>query len=423
MGKFRITPSGPLKGKIKIQGSKNAALPIMAAAALHDGFTIIKNCPRIKDVDNMALLLTDLGCRVFWQNQMLVIDAKDINKTVLNENISSKFRASILLLGAMVGRCNNVTVYTPGGCKIGARPIDLHIKAMTELGVLVDVKDNVLKAACDKLVAGNIIFSQKSVGATQNAILAAVFAKGKTVIKNASKEPEVKALIDALVIMGADIDITHFEDNIIEINGVSQLYDSVVEVVPDRIVLGTYMGAVLLCGGTVLFENCDIKLTRGYLDILVGMGLKVSEDENGGLLATADTRIQAIRLIKTGPYPEFPTDLQSVIMGLLSVAQGKSTLVEKVFENRLSMAKVLNDMGADIIVNNEYAYIRGVEKLRAVTAKTTDLRMAAALIIICLIATDESIIEDEYIFRGYEDIVGDLNKLGAKVLYDEAEAT
>lgn len=415
-----IHSKGRLEGSLKIQGSKNSALPIMAASVLNSGFTIIKNCPRIKDVDCMALLLTDIGCKVFWQNDMLIIDAKDVNKTVINQELSSMIRASVSLVGALLGRFGEVSANLPGGCKIGKRPIDLHLKMFEGLGASVFLREDEIKIHAAKLSGGNLKLSFPSVGATENALLCAVLADGITVIENAAMEPEVVELCNALINMGADI--SGAGTRTITINGVSELYDSVYEVLPDRIVLGTYMAATAMTKGNVEFTNCGITLTKGYLDVMCGMGLTNYMGMTEGvrpkqkIRSKMESDIMAVNMLRTEPYPGFPTDMQPIVMSALCVANGKSIIEENIFENRFLLVDELKKMGADIVVEKNRARINGVSSLVGCEVKATDLRAGAALVNAGLIADGKTVIMDvDYILRGYEDIVRDYSLLGADI--------
>lgn len=422
---IKVSPGGRLEGKLSVQGSKNSALPVMAAALLHDGFTIIKNCPRITDVDCMALLLTSAGCRVFWQNNMLVIDAKGAGPVKISEELAGRIRASILLMGAMFGRFGESDMPLPGGCRIGRRPIDMHIKAMQSLGADCRLEDGRISFTSAQPAAADIHFDKKSVGATQNAILAAVRAEGTTVITNAAVEPEVCELCLALCNMGADI--KGIGTHIITVTGVSELFDSVYEIRPDRIVLGTYMGAVAACGGDVIIDNCTPYMAHGFLDVMTAIGVECNVYEETaasgrriGMHIAMKERPHPVNYIATAPYPGFPTDMQPIVMAVLSTASGESHIEENIFENRLAVAKQLNRMGADIIIcDNRLAEIKGVPKLRGASMQAQDLRAAAGLLVAALAAESESVIcNAEYILRGYENISRDLALIGAEAVIE-----
>lgn len=415
-----VHPKGRLEGKITVQGSKNSALPIMAAALLNRGFTIIKNCPRITDVDCMALLLTDAGCNVFWQNDMLIIDAKNAAKTTVNKELAGKIRASILLMGAFLGRFGEGNMPLPGGCKIGKRPIDMHIEAMEKLGASCTIKDGCIDFSTLKMTGNRIAFRSVSVGATENALLASVLADGVTVIENAAVEPEVIEFCEALVNMGADIRGIGTKELVV--TGVDEFFDSVYEVKPDRIVLGTYIGAVAIAGGNVEFDNCNINQAYGYIDAFYAMGIKcrnlepLPQKRNGGILVSMQGRPKPVNCIKTEPHPGFPTDMQPIAMSVLSIAQGESMIIENVFENRLSIAQELRKMGADITVEGNKAIICGQERLRGETVAAGDLRASAALLVAAVAAQGDTIIKNiEYILRGYEDVCRDFLLMGADV--------
>ena len=422
---IKVSPKGRLEGKLSVQGSKNAALPVMAAALLHDGFTIIKNCPRITDVDCMALLLTSVGCRVFWQGNMLVIDAKDAKPVGISEELAGRIRASILLMGAMLGRFGEGNMPLPGGCRIGKRPVDMHIKAMQRLGACCTTDDERISFTALKPSGAKIHFDKKSVGATQNAILGAVRAEGITVIENAAVEPEVCELCDALCNMGADI--KGIGTHIITVTGVNELFDSVYEVKPDRIVLGTYMGAVAACGGDIVIDNCTPGMAHGFLDVMLAMGLecnvcdeKVLSGTRSGMHVIMKERPQPVNYIATSPYPGFPTDMQPIVMAVLSMASGESVIAENIFENRLAVAGQLNKMGADIVIsNNSIARIKGMKQLKGAVMQAQDLRAAAGLLVAALAADLDSVIcNAEYILRGYENISRDFALIGAEAVIE-----
>ncbi len=414
---IKVVPCNRLCGEVTIQGSKNAALPVMAASLLHDGFTIIKNCPRITDVDYMALLLTDAGCRVFWQGDMLVIDAKNAQKTTVNDRLAGQLRASVLMLGALFGRFQEAVLPLPGGCNIGKRPVDMHIAAMEELGAKIHTKNDAVLEVCGTLKAGNIHFRTKSVGATENALIASVRAEGVTVIENAAMEPEVTELCNALINMGADIAGVGTETLVV--TGVKELFDSVYTVSADRIVLGTYMAAVASTGGKVHFNNCLPSCAVGYLDVLCAVGLQIEVDDAGkGMFVSMEHRPVAVNCIQTAPYPGFPTDMQPIVMAVLARADGTSLLYENIFEKRLSMVSELQKMGACVCVQEHCVVMKGIEKLEGACLEAKDLRQSAALLIAALGADKESYISsNSYILRGYEDITRDMQKMGADVSF------
>lgn len=417
---INVNPKGRLEGKVTVQGSKNSALPIMAAALLNHGFTIIKNCPRITDVDCMALLLTDAGCNVFWQNDMLIIDAKDASRTKVRKELAGRIRASILLMGAFLGRFGEGIMPLPGGCQIGKRPIDMHVDAMQALGASCEIKDGEIKFQASHITGSRIVFNNVSVGATENALLAAILAEGVTIIENAAVEPEVVEFCEALVNMGANI--RGIGTKKLVVTGVDELFDAVYEVKPDRIVLGTYIGAITAAGGSVEFDNCSINQAFGYIDAFYAMGIKCRvldvpvHKRTGGIIISMDERPHPVNCIKTQPHPGFPTDMQPIAMAALSVANGESLIIENVFENRLSIAGELAKMGADITVDQNRAKIRGVERLRGMTVAGGDLRASAALLVAAFAADGNTSIRNvEYILRGYEDVCRDFSLMGADI--------
>ena len=406
-----------LQGEISIQGSKNSVLPIMAASILNSGITVISNCPRISDVLDMTELLKDIGCVIDFEDNILIINSKDVCKTEIDNALAEKIRASVVLLGPLLARFGHAKMNRPGGCNIGSRPIDMHLAAFEKMNAVCDETDNKVYVESTKLSGASIYLTYPSVGATENIILAAVLADGVTEIYNAATEPEVIELCEFLVGMGAKI--AGIGSDNIKIIGVKDLRDIEYKVKPDRIVLGTYLCACMSAGGEITLKNCSISDGVGYIDVLCGMGAEL-RCENDSIIIKSDKRIQAINYIQTNPYPGFPTDMQSIVMSVLSKAEGTSRIEETIFNKRLELALELKKMGAAVEVLGNKAIITGVDYLKGTTVTAKDLRGGAALVIAGLGAEGITTIQESfYIKRGYVDICSDLKKLGADIKWEK----
>lgn len=418
MSSIKVTGGGRLKGEIRIQGSKNAALPVIAASILNKGITILRNCPKILDVFHMIKILKELGCSANWENDALIIDTSKLSSAKVSESSVRKMRSSILFLGALLGRCHEVSIAYPGGCSIGKRPIDFHLDSIKKMNVtqkFLGEDKNIIYCHTDKIVGTDIFLKFPSVGATQNIILAAVLSEGVTRIFNAAREPEVLELCKFLVEAGARIcgKGTAF----IEIEGVNQLHDVEFTLSPDRIVTGTYMAAVAAAGGDVILRNAPVNHIDSVIRVLKKVGCEIKTGDDA-VRIRCDRRPLPIEVLKTQPYPGFPTDMQSQLMTVLSLADGKSTIIENIFESRFQNAYELKKMGASIIVDEKErkAVISGVKRLKGATVKAHDLRAGAALVIAGIAAEGTTVIkESDTIERGYENICRDLQKLGADV--------
>jgi len=406
-----------LQGELSIQGSKNSVLPIMAASILNSGITVIRNCPRISDVWDMTELLKDIGCVIDFEENTMIIDSKDVYKTEIDNALAEKIRASVVLLGPLLARFGHAKMNRPGGCNIGSRPINYHLDAFKKMNATCDESDNKVYVESKKLIGASINLACRSVGATENIILAAVLADGITEIHNASTEPEVVELCQFLVGMGSEI-LGIGSDNL-KIKGVKGLQDIEYRIKPDRIVVGTYLCACMSAGGEIILKNCSISDGVGYVDVLCGMGAAL-RCENDSIIIKSDRRIQAINYIQTNPYPGFPTDMQSIVMSVLSKADGTSIIEETVFNKRLELASQLIKMGAVVKVSGNRAMITGVEYMKGTTVTAKDLRGGAALVIAGLGAEGITTVEDTfYIKRGYVDICSDLRKLGADIKWEK----
>lgn len=401
----------PLHGEITIQGSKNAILPIMAATLLHSGKSVIENVPRIQDVFCMIEILESLGCMVFFVKNRLEIDTTGLKQVCIPENQVKQMRSSVMLLGPMLGRLGEACSFYPGGCLIGKRPIDLHLYALRKLGAHIIETGDQLIATSKKLIGSSIYLSFPSVGATENAIMAAVKAEGITTIYGAAKEPEIMELCRFLIEMGADIQ--GIGSGILIIFGGKPLHDCRFHVASDRIVAGTYLGATLVAKGKVFLKEAPSFHMEGVLRYGRHVGAKLSLFPDG-ILVEVEERPNPVE-VYTGPYPEFPTDLQSVMLAVATIAQGESHIEETVFENRFAVAKELQKMGADVKIRGNHASVKGKQNLEGTLTKAMDLRGGAALVVAALGADGISYIEEDYhIQRGYEDICRDLSAVGAK---------
>ena len=414
MCKYIINSGNKIEGTLKLRGAKNAVLPIMAATILNESISIIHNVPNIADVLVMIKILESIGCKVEYNDGTLVIDSSNINSFNIDEEYVKKMRSSIILMGAMISRFDRAKISQPGGCAIGARPIDLHLKALKCLGVKINEENNTIYCFRDVLNGSEIVFDKISVGATENAILAAVKAKGITKIYNAAKEPEIEDLQNFLNAMGAKISSDN--NGYIEIEGVEKLNKVEYSVIPDRIAIGTYMISSVITGGKLEVEEIIRPHMEPICNILKLCGCEIEYSKNG-LYILSPKKIKAIDIIKTEPHPGFPTDMQSQLMALMAVAGGESKFFETIFENRFMHCNELIKMGANIdIISNKICKVNGVDKLYGAKVRATDLRGGASLIIASLVAQGETEISDIYhIERGYEDIENVLRNLGADI--------
>ena len=415
MEKLEVIGEKKLKGTIKISGSKNSSLPILAATLLSSKKVKILNLPRVKDIETMLLLLRSLGSNIKFNKKNKSVDvynSKNI-KTFASYNLVKTMRAGILVLGPLLARFNKAKVSLPGGCAIGARPVDIHLKALSKLGVKYKIIQGYIYAKAPKGLIGNVIkFPKISVGATENLILAASFAKGKTILKNCAIEPEIGDLINFLRKMGCNIKWTG--KRTVTIIGVKKLKEAKYKIMFDRVEAGTYMIASALMGGNLKIINIKPKIIKTEIDILrkVGVSIKIKDTE---VKIIGKKKIKNIKLT-TSPYPGFPTDLQAQLMVLLCKSFGRSEIVEKIFENRFMHASELNRMGAKIKILGNKAVIEGNVNFKAAELMATDLRASVSLILAALTAKGKSIINRIYhLDRGYENIEQKLRNVGAKI--------
>ncbi len=411
MDSIRVTGGRPLNGTVFIQGSKNAALPMMAASLLHRGVSVLKDCPRIADVFCMERILGEIGAVTWWEGHDLYLDCTNADKTEISGTYTGKMRSSVILLGAMLGRNKKGCLGYPGGCVIGKRPIDLHLFALRSLGARIEEEPFFLCASCGELSGSTITFSGRSVGATEQGILAAVLAKGETCLKNCAREPEIVWLCRYLRGMGAKI--SGDGGDCIHITGVEGLEAGNMQVPPDRIVAGTYLCACAVTRGRIVIENPP----EGELDAFLEVYRKIGgqyKAKSGKLIADGSSVRFPLAYLETGVYPGFPTDLQSPLMAVLATIPGESHIREMIFEDRFKAAGQMNRMGAGITVAGRDAWIDGGYPLLGCTVYAEELRGGAALILAALGAKGETEIQGySYIRRGYEHICRDLTALGA----------
>ena len=416
MDSIRVKGGVPLNGQIPISGAKNACLTLMPAALLCEEPLTLTNAPRLSDIRTMTTLLESLGCEVasLQNGKVLVIGTQSISNHTADYDIVRKMRASILVLGPMLARDGHAVVSLPGGCAIGARPVDLHLQALEALGAELDLRDGYVHAKAPGGLKGGVIeFPFVSVGATENALMAATLAKGTTVIKNAAREPEIIDLATCLMAMGAIIDGEGTSE--ITIQGVDRLYGATHPVIADRIELGTYMLAPAITGGEVELIGGKRSLVAAFADKLEQSDIEVTETKDGLKVCRKNGEIRAVD-VTTEPYPGFPTDLQAQMMALLSLANGTSVLEEKIFENRFMHAPELIRMGAKIEVHGGTATVTGVEKLKGAPVMATDLRASVSLILAGLAAEGETTVSRVYhLDRGYERLEEKLSACGAQV--------
>lgn len=405
-----------LKGSVRIQGSKNAALPMMAASLLYRGISVLRGCPKIADVFCMEEILKKLGAKTWWEGHNLYLDCSQCEGQEIPSEDTCKMRSSVILLGAVTARNKRGKIGYPGGCVIGNRPIDLHLYALRCLGAEIREEENFVEAECRELEGGEISFSAKSVGATEQGILSAVTARGRTIIKNCAEEPEILWLCHYLRKMGARISVE--EKGIIVIDGVSYLKGGDMQVPPDRIVAGTYICAAAATRGKIEILNPPEGELNAFLKVYrkIGGQYKVN---SGKLVVDAGGIHAPVDYVETGVYPGFPTDLQSPLMAVLLTVSGKSHIRETIFEARYKAAEEMRHMGAHIQIRERDAFIDGGFPLTGCTVKAKELRGGAALILTALACKGTSCVEGcSFIERGYEHICEDLNALGGALTED-----
>ncbi len=413
MQKLEVFGAKKLKGQIYISGSKNASLPILAATLLSRKEITLKNLPKVKDIETMINLLQSLGSITKFEGQSLVVDNSKQKKIFASYNLVKTMRAGILVLGPLLAKFGNAKVSLPGGCAIGTRPVDIHLKALSKLGVKFQILNGYVYANASKgLVGANITFPKISVGATENLIIAACFAKGSTILKNCAIEPEIKDLVNFLIKMGCKI--KWIGKRSIKISGVKEVKEISYSVMFDRIEAGTYLIAAALTEGNLQIKNVIPNIIKTELNILKKIGAKIKVSRNK-VNIIGKKKIKSLK-IKTSPYPGFPTDLQAQIMVLLCKANKKSIIREDIFENRFMHVAELNRMGAQILTKGNKALVKGNINFVPAELMATDLRASVSLVLAALTAKGKSVINRIYhLDRGYENIEKKLKKVGVKI--------
>lgn len=415
MEKLIISGGSALDGKISLQGSKNSALPILAATVAVGGTSVIHNCPRLTDISAALEILEHTGCKIKREGHTVIVDASAACRYDIPEKMMREMRSSIIFLGALLARFGCAQVTPPGGCEIGLRPIDLHLSSLRRMGVEISENGGILECRTQREIRGcHIGLAFPSVGATENIMLASLSAKGETVITNAAREPEIKDLADFLTKCGAKI--SGAGQSVIRINGEEKLNAAEHTIIPDRIVASTYMACAACTGGTVAVSGVEKEHLLPVISAFEASGCRISV-KNGELITKAPKRISRIKSLRTMPYPGFPTDSQAIVMAMLATADGTSIITEKIFENRFRHVPELIKMGADIRVEDGcVAVVEGVESLKGARVSAGDLRGGCALAVAALGAEGESVIENIYhIDRGCESLEASLSQLGADI--------
>ena len=419
MDKLIIRGGKRLKGTVEISGAKNAALPIIAATILTGGEHHIENVPHLRDVMTMGRLLADLGAGFHLEKNKAILNCSKITNYEAPYELVSTMRASVLVLGPLLARLGKAKVSLPGGCAIGARPINLHLMGLEKLGATITLESGYVLAKAKRLKGASVYFDIPTVTGTENIMMAATLAEGKTVIENAAQEPEVVDLADALKSMGARI--TGAGESVITIEGVTRLKPLRHSIVPDRIEAGTFMAVAGITGGDITIRRCNLQHLDAVINKLKDTGMKIRAVKSG-VRVTGPERLNAVN-VKTMPYPGFPTDMQAQIMAMMCIADGTSVISESIFENRFMHVAELLRLGADISIDGgTAATVRGVDTLKAAPLMATDLRASASLIVAALAAEGETTIKRIYhLDRGYEKIEEKLKKLGADIRREKEE--
>ena len=410
MDRIIITGKANLFGSISVKGSKNAALPILVSSLLSEEDLELYNVPEFEDIRNMKKILLQYGVLMKENSSQLTINAKDITNQVADYDIVRKLRASILILGPLLSRFNKARISLPGGCAIGTRPIDIHLEGLSKLGAIISIENGFVNAEVAGSLMGNYInLSFPSVGATENILMASIFAKGKTIIDNAAKEPEIIDLANCLKSMGAKI--VGEGTNQIEIEGITKLQKAKHTILSDRIVAGTYIIAAVMLNKEFEVNNLESSHLTTLIKLLRKMGANLEVNKDSIIIAPS-LKLHGVK-IETAPYPGFPTDLQAQVMALMSIANGNSQIKENIFENRFMHVSELNRLGADIKVKKETAFIKGNRKFKGAQVMASDLRASVSLVLAGLCAEGDTIINRVYhLDRGYEKIEETLGKCG-----------
>ncbi|MDD6237218.1 MAG: UDP-N-acetylglucosamine 1-carboxyvinyltransferase [Clostridiales bacterium] len=414
MNKLKISGGMPICGELAVGGAKNSSLPLLAATILGAGESVLHNCPALSDVDAACKILSYLGCNVRRENSTVVVNTENLTHFDVPDELMREMRSSIVFLGAIAARLGKTKISFPGGCDLGARPIDLHLSSLRQLGLQIREEHGYLNCSAESRLKGcDISLSFPSVGATENIMLAAATAQGTTVISNAAQEPEIIDLADFLNKCGAKIQNAGKSTIIIE--GVDRLSGAEHTVIPDRIVATTYLCCAAATGGEIIVTQADPEAISSVLPVMREMGCKILTWDHS-IYLKGKQRLKGAKTIRTMPYPGFPTDAQALLMALATRADGTTVFVENIFENRFKHAGELCRMGADIKIEGKVAVVQGVKQLYGASVRATDLRGGAAMIIAGLAAQGDTTISDVYhIERGYENICENLSKLGANI--------
>ena len=414
MSHITICGTAPLRGEISLQRAKNSVLPVLAATLLHRGQSCIRDCPVLSDVEAAIDILRHLGCPVAWQGRDLLVDASSLTGCTIPPALMHRCRASVLFLGALLGRCGEAELSFPGGCFLGPRPIDMHLSALQALGTEITVRGERLRCCAPHLCGREIRLPFPSVGATENAMLAAAAAEGVTVISNAAREPEIADLQTFLQKMG--VHIHGAGTSTVAIRGSQQLRDAHHRCIGDRIVAATYLCATAATGGQITVKDADYRHLSPVLTALQQAGCTVRSTADTITLSSNGGHLRAVDTVRTAPYPGFPTDAQPLLMAALLRARGETTFIETMFENRYRHVPQLRKMGADICLADRCAAVCGVERLCGAQVSAPDLRGGAALMIAALSAEGTTQIHDiHHILRGYEDVTDNFRALGAQI--------
>ena len=412
MQKLKIRGGKPLHGSVRISGAKNAALPILCAAILSAETLTLKNVPQLNDIGTMLKLLEQMGISAHREGETVVLNAANLNNPAAPYELVKTMRASILALGPLLARFGKARVSLPGGCAIGARPVDLHIKGLQAMGAEIHIEHGYIHAKASRLKGARIFMDTVTVTGTENLMMAATLADGTTFLENAAREPEVVDLANCLIAMGAKIEGAG--SDVIVIEGVDELHGATHKIMPDRIETGTYLVAAAITQGQIRVLNTRADMIESVLDKLREAGAEIDVG-NDWISLEMRTRPKAVNL-KTAPYPAFPTDMQAQFMALNCIAEGVGTVTETIFENRFMHVQEMQRLGADISVEGNTALVRGVDKLEGAVVMATDLRASASLVLAALVAEGETIIERIYhIDRGYECIEEKFAQLGARI--------
>ena len=402
-----------LNGSISVHGSKNSVLPILSATIINSGVSTIHNCPRLRDVSAAIEILKHIGCKVEQSGDTVVVDSRCVTRCEVPDNLMREMRSSVIFMGAILARCGHISLFAPGGCELGARPIDLHTYALRQLGANIREEGGEITCSAKRLRGRDIVLSFPSVGATENTMLAATACEGRTRIINAAREPEIEDLQNFLVAMGAKVRGAGSSTVIIE--GAAPLHDVEFTVIPDRIIAATYMCAAAICGGHVRVENMVPEHISTLVSILEGMGCEIKTGQSFADIKRVG-KLRAVRSVRTLPYPGFPTDAQPPLMAAATRTDGTSLFVENIFDGRYRHVSELVRLGAQISVEGKIALVYGVPQLYGNTVSATDLRGGAALVIAAMSAEGKSEISGvSHIDRGYEKIEESMSVLGADI--------